>query len=352
MRPPSPDLRFAQRDRLLVVAPHPDDETLACGELIQSALAAGAAVRVVFATDGDDNPWPQRWIEKRWHIGARERQRWGARRREEASRALQVLGAGAIESRFLGRPDQGLTDDLMRDDALVDTLAAEIAAFAPTQLALPSLGDRHPDHSALHVMLELALLRARHACTRLAYAVHGAKEAELGLVPTPQFQTRKCAAMACYASQLALSRRRMFAIARKPESFAETTAAPLDLARGESRHLRIAIDNLPPLRAAHDVLVVVATREATLRAAARLPPWARPGDELVVRAGDALRVVFDGDALEVALPASSAPVVAAWAKLHRAGARIVVFDRRHWHALGEGAPAALPARLRVADQTR
>ena len=85
-------LTFRGSDRLLVFAPHPDDETLATGELIQVARAAGAAVRVVFATDGDNNPWPQRWCERRWHIGPAERERWGRRRRGEAEAALARLG--------------------------------------------------------------------------------------------------------------------------------------------------------------------------------------------------------------------------------------------------------------------
>lgn len=348
MRPSSPDIRFAQHDRLLVVAPHPDDETLACGELILSALAAGAAVRVVFATDGDNNPWPQRWIEKRWQIGAKERQRWGERRRGEAAQALRILGDGLIESRFLGRPDQGLTDELMRGDGFVDTLASEIAAFAPTHLALPSLDDRHPDHSALHITIELALLSARHACAQLAYAIHGAGES--GSISSPRFQAKKSAAMACYTSQLALSRGRLLAIARKPECFVATAVATPEIAR-DNAHLRIVIDAVPALRAPHDVLVVVATRDAILRATARLPLRAKRGDELAVRTGDALRIVFDGDALNVTLPPSSSPVIAAWAKLHRAGARIVVFDRSRWHALGESATTASPSRLRVADQT-
>ncbi|MCB1569830.1 MAG: PIG-L family deacetylase, partial [Xanthomonadales bacterium] len=57
-------LELRDSDRLLVVVPHPDDETLATGGLIQRALLAGAALRVVFATDGDNNPWPQRWLER------------------------------------------------------------------------------------------------------------------------------------------------------------------------------------------------------------------------------------------------------------------------------------------------
>ena len=45
-----PSLEFLPDDRVLVLAPHPDDEVLATGGLIQQALAAGAALRVIVAT--------------------------------------------------------------------------------------------------------------------------------------------------------------------------------------------------------------------------------------------------------------------------------------------------------------
>ena len=38
---------------VLVLAPHPDDETLGCGAALAAAVTAGYAVRVVAATDGD-----------------------------------------------------------------------------------------------------------------------------------------------------------------------------------------------------------------------------------------------------------------------------------------------------------
>jgi len=39
----------------MVVAPHPDDEVLGAGGLIQQAVAAGAEVRIVYLTNGDHN---------------------------------------------------------------------------------------------------------------------------------------------------------------------------------------------------------------------------------------------------------------------------------------------------------
>jgi LmbE family N-acetylglucosaminyl deacetylase len=50
---------------LLVLAPHPDDEALGTGGLLQAAALLGVPVRVVFATNGERNPWAQRAVERR-----------------------------------------------------------------------------------------------------------------------------------------------------------------------------------------------------------------------------------------------------------------------------------------------
>jgi LmbE family N-acetylglucosaminyl deacetylase len=320
--PPSAD------DRLLVFAPHPDDETLAAGELIQSALAAGAAVRVVFVTDGDNNPWPQRWLERRWRIGPTERARWGERRRREAGEALALLGVDHKDAaRFLGWPDQGLTDSLMRDDRAVDRLVKEISGFSPTHLALPMLADGHPDHSALRVMLELALLRSGSACVRLGYIVHGATSdaLERRVAADAARQQRKQEAMQAYASQMSLSRHRLLALAARSEQFQVGQASPVP-------------DSLPaisiPLRAGwaarrrHELLLVVATTSDTLRWRAPLPAKTI---SLANAAGQTLTIESTPDALNVTLPPLAAPLVAVFAKVHRTGPRLVIFDRQPWY---------------------
>src|SRR5437868_4865012 len=82
LRPISP------RDRVLVLAPHPDDESLAAAGLLEKAVGAHAKIRVVFATNGEANPWAQRFVERRIHIGDPERVRWADRRKHEALRAV------------------------------------------------------------------------------------------------------------------------------------------------------------------------------------------------------------------------------------------------------------------------
>ncbi|MEP7097467.1 MAG: PIG-L family deacetylase [Dokdonella sp.] len=325
-------LPMTPRDRVMVFAPHPDDETLATGELIQSALAVGARVRVVFATDGDNNPWPQRWLERRWHVGAAERARWGQRRRREALAALAVLGVDDASARFLGWPDQGLTQCLMRDDTAIDVLAQEISGFVPTHVAMPVLGDRHPDHSALRVMLDLALLHAGVACSRLGFVVHGlaAPANARAVAADTRHHMLKQQAMCAHASQVALSRRRLLELAARPERFdviESHDAAPTALAQRSV--LRIA----PPSRAflrREELLLIVATAHETMRFRIALPQSTAATPSAANQHGHALTTAWVDDALAVTLPATSSPIVGLYAKRERIGPRLVIFDAEGW----------------------
>ena len=140
----------------MLIAPHPDDEALACSVILQKAVRAGAAIRVVYVTDGDDNPWPQRALEKRWRLSALDRKRWGKLRRAEALAALRVLDIGPADIQFLALPDQGLTDLLLRDcNSALTRIAQVIDDWSPTDILAPSIFDIHPDHNAVAVMMRL-----------------------------------------------------------------------------------------------------------------------------------------------------------------------------------------------------
>ncbi len=213
----------------MVFAPHPDDEALGCGGLIQQAVALGAQVRVVFQTNGDNNPWPQRYVEERWSIDADCRRRWGARRKLEAVRSVETLGLTADAAVFLNLPDQGLTGLWQQKDERTLALhVAELQTFRPTLLIVPSQDDNHPDHGASYSLVQEAMLRAGLALPQWAYLIHRRwfcpEASGLTLSLTLQQKVRKLAAIECHKTQLFLSSSRFCSYARDLEIFIPSTS--------------------------------------------------------------------------------------------------------------------------------
>ncbi|WP_266158420.1 PIG-L deacetylase family protein [Dyella silvatica] len=207
-------LSLSPQTRLLVIAPHPDDETIGAGGLIQQVREAGGEVRILLLTDGDNNPWPQRWLERRLWIGAAERERWGRRRRQEVVQALRTLDVPAAALHAFGWPDMGITASLRQDFArTVAAMAQQIHRYRPNMMTLPALGDRHPDHGAAHVLVRLALAESGQASNLLIYWVHGGPAEHPGerihVDVTVKQRSVKLAAVAEHHSQMALSATRM-----------------------------------------------------------------------------------------------------------------------------------------------
>ncbi|TCK21765.1 bifunctional PIG-L family deacetylase/class I SAM-dependent methyltransferase [Pseudonocardia endophytica] len=120
-------------ERTVVVAAHPDDETLAAaGYLRAAAHAAGVRVEIVVATDGEA-ALPE-------HDDL-DRAALGRRRRTELHSALDRLGLGDTPVHWLGLPDSALDADVLAP------LLAPLLADADTCLA-PWALDPHPDHAA------------------------------------------------------------------------------------------------------------------------------------------------------------------------------------------------------------
>jgi len=82
---------------LVVIAPHPDDESLACGGLIARACSEGRPVRVVVVSDGTGS-------HPRSRVYPRMRLR--TLREEEARRAVCALGLAPRHLTFLRLPDR------------------------------------------------------------------------------------------------------------------------------------------------------------------------------------------------------------------------------------------------------
>jgi LmbE family N-acetylglucosaminyl deacetylase len=203
---PAP-LAIHERERLVIVAPHPDDETLAAAGLARHVIAHGGSVRVVLMTAGDG------YVEAVVHASGLPRPRpaeyiaYGERRLRETRAALREIGGPAIRLQLLGFPDGGL-DQLLHgywrrshpepspttratEPPYPESVARDIAydgedlrrellhlfrEAQPTMVAFPDPIDRHPDHRATGLFTLLALetwARDGGAVPRLlAYLVH------------------------------------------------------------------------------------------------------------------------------------------------------------------------------------
>lgn len=229
-----------ESSRVLIVAPHPDDESLAAAGLILRAQRVGAALRILFLTDGDNNPWPQRASERRWTVGDSGRRRWGGRRRGEAIAALRTLGLGLDNARFLEYADQGLTDALSCGHQLNADLFDELRSWRPTLVIAPAIADRHPDHNSLGLALDFALREHDDkSLSRLSYMLHGNLPS---LPPNDLFHLDlneadrkvKQRAVLCHQTQMILSRRRFLNMVGAREVFFRETG-------GSSEPVRIAL---------------------------------------------------------------------------------------------------------------
>ena len=160
------------RGRVLVLAPHPDDETLGCGGAIIRHRRRGDRVLVVFVTDGGP---------------------LAAERRREARAAARTLGAPRL--RFWDYPDGGL--DRARD--LAPRLAALLRREKPNVVYRPGAEDPHSDHRALALAFESLGPAGFHDCR---YEVWAAPKPNAVLDVTRDF-ARKTRALRAHRTQLA-----------------------------------------------------------------------------------------------------------------------------------------------------
>jgi LmbE family N-acetylglucosaminyl deacetylase len=128
------------RGRTLILAPHPDDESLGCGGLIAACCAVGRPPLVAILTDGTGSHPNSR---------AYPPERLRAVRMQEARDAVAHLGLSEERLVFLDQPDTAAAHEGPAFDALVDTLTARLRRDpACTTLLAPWRFDPHCDHEA------------------------------------------------------------------------------------------------------------------------------------------------------------------------------------------------------------
>lgn len=123
---------------ILVIAPHPDDESLGCGGLIAKLAAMGRHFHTVFVTDGGAS-----------HLGSHKwsRQRIATLREQEAEEALSRLGIADQPRTFLRLHDAEMPPVSSADWHSASGKVDEIlGTFLPDLVLLPWRRDPHCDH--------------------------------------------------------------------------------------------------------------------------------------------------------------------------------------------------------------
>jgi LmbE family N-acetylglucosaminyl deacetylase len=269
-------------DRILVLAPHPDDEVLGSAGLLLEAREKGAETMVVIATTGDGYPWAARFSRYKFAVSSKDLIALGKKRMEESKSGIKILGLPEEQLIFLGYPDQGLmpiwlkfwdqpfTSRYTRSSQapyaglynnvefpysghhLVTVLRELILDFRPTVLVVPHPLDSHPDHWALTCFTlyagELAKASGHKPEHIIGYLVHRGTwphprgyRPGLGLNPprslnnlgiewislelSPEATLLKARAIRAHRTQRLIMMGHLDSFARKNELFSEVKAA-------------------------------------------------------------------------------------------------------------------------------
>ncbi|MBF0512321.1 MAG: PIG-L family deacetylase, partial [Candidatus Omnitrophica bacterium] len=177
------------QDRILILSPHPDDEILGTGGIIQQAVSMKLPIKIVFLTNGDSNQWS--FLLYRHHpvVFPAAVENMGLVRHDEALKADGILGVDSKDLIFLGYPDFGTLNmwyyhwnkrpayrSIMtmvtsvpyksawrpgapyRGDEVLKDLESIFNSFKPTKVFVSHPADHNGDHLALYLYTRVALL--------------------------------------------------------------------------------------------------------------------------------------------------------------------------------------------------
>lgn len=174
-------------ERVIVLAPHADDETLGMGGSLRILSDQGKKIKVVVFTKGE-----------KAEPDVTKQQRHAQMRQKEALKAFKVLGVTEYE--FLGFPDRELSDNM---DAGAKAIRTIVDDFKPDALYSPSMLELHPDHRAA-AELSLSICKENPHIGCLFYEITVPVRPSLFVDISKVFKYKK-KAVKCYKSQLRIT---------------------------------------------------------------------------------------------------------------------------------------------------
>jgi len=272
-------------DRILILAPHPDDEAIGCAGIIQEAVSKGADIKIVYLTNGEHNQIAFIVYEKRLPLRQGEFIHLGEVRRQEAIKAMELLGVNSKNLIFLGYPDFG-TFAIFREawkkgrpyksiltrisrvpykdnfsfnapykgESVLSDLEKIIKDYKPNKIFVSHPADTNVDHKTFYLFLKVALHDLEKEIPEpkvYSYLIHCVGwplprhyHPELRLEPpkqfldvgidwsqlqlTPEQINKKHEAVLCYKSQTQSSAFYLLAFVRKNELFGDFPDIELD----------------------------------------------------------------------------------------------------------------------------
>ncbi|MCS7223952.1 MAG: PIG-L family deacetylase [Armatimonadetes bacterium] len=235
-------------DPILIVSPHPDDETGGCGGLIHTLVQRGRPPFVVCVTDGDAFDWAM-WLrlDGVW-LDPSRRSRFASQRLAELQRAMETLGLPTDHLSFLGFHEREIVRRwlLEGDRTLFNSMISLLRHLRPRTILVPARFDDHPVHSTVAALTWSALFSRSSSSDAplpivFEYLIHYGNfpvpqglQKNLWLLPpkgvldagqwqavflSPSDQDSKQRALLRYDSQLLLSGRLLQSFVRRNELF-------------------------------------------------------------------------------------------------------------------------------------
>lgn len=153
---------------ILVIAPHPDDETLGAGGLLLRARAAGRAIHWLIVTGITEQDWP---VEK------------VVRRETEIDTVTKAFGFAGVHR--LNLPSAKL--ETLPLGEIIGRIGKVVNTIKPEMILIPHRGDAHSDHHVVHAAATACAKWFRYPSVRWTLVYETLSETDAGLFSSDPF---------------------------------------------------------------------------------------------------------------------------------------------------------------------
>lgn len=188
------DIRRLRPEKILIIAPHADDEVIGCGAAIEHFVKKGVEICVLIVTKESE-----RSIAKHYDYVPEQRI-------EESYQAKSILGYKELV--YFDFPELGLTRDKELQEQYCKELCALVAKLRPDCIFMPNTNEMHPDHKIIGQLSHLTLLQGiernmfKRPAAMIIYEIWGPVRMNSYLEISEEAYLKKIKSIHCYKSQM------------------------------------------------------------------------------------------------------------------------------------------------------